>query len=156
MVKRLSIDEWALMLAEVTALRSTCARRQVGCVLVDSSGRVLSTGYNGVARGVPHCNERTQNGFLHACSGANAASGEDLDNCRAIHAEQNALLQCKDVDKIYACYVTTSPCVTCAKLLLNTTCQKIIFSERYAHDGEARKLWEEAARGRWADFKSVK
>lgn len=54
---RLSRDEWGLRLAEVTALRGTCFRRQVGCVLVNADGRVLATGYNGVASGLPHCNE---------------------------------------------------------------------------------------------------
>lgn len=57
---RISRDEWGLRLAEVTALRGTCLRRQVGCVLVDYGGRVLATGYNGVPRGMPHCNEMVQ------------------------------------------------------------------------------------------------
>ncbi len=54
---RIDRDEWGLQIAEVTALRGTCLRRRVGCVLVDAEGRVLSTGYNGVPRGVPHCND---------------------------------------------------------------------------------------------------
>lgn len=57
---RLSSDEWALQIAEVTALRGTCARRQVGCVLTNERGIVLATGFNGVPRGVRHCNEIVQ------------------------------------------------------------------------------------------------
>ena len=112
-VTRLSRDAWAMELAQVTAKRSTCLRRAVGCVLVNARGHVLSTGYNGVAAGVPHCNERVLEapsdvGLLHAgiigrrvtwphaCPGAGAASGTNLDGCEAIHAEQNALLQCRD------------------------------------------------------------
>lgn len=134
------ITDWFLELASVVAKRSTCARRSVGCILTDRRNRVLSTGYNGVARGLPHCNE----GF--PCAGASAASGTNLDGCEAIHAEQNALLQVRDADEIHCCYVTVSPCVTCVKLLMNTSCQYIYFSERYAHDDAARTLWEKAGR----------
>jgi len=127
-------------MATLVSYRSTCARRAVGCVLVNARGQVLSTGYNGVARGLPHCTEG------HPCEGAGAASGTNLDACEAIHAEQNALLQCRDVEDIRWCYVTVSPCVTCVKLLLNTGCRTIIFRERYAHDEAARRIWEAADR----------
>ena len=130
---RPSIEQTMLRVAAVLALRSTCTRRQVGCVLTDSLGRILSTGYNGVARGQPHCIDKP-------CPGAMFGSGQRLDLCQAIHAEQNALLQCKDVDKIDTCYVTCSPCVTCTKLLLNTPCQRIVFAEVYEHK-ESASLW---------------
>lgn len=146
---RISRDEWGLELAKVTARRGTCCRRQVGCVLVDKDGHVLSTGYNGVAAGLPHCNAEEQ--LIHldrsieivypnACAGAKAPSGTNLDACQAIHAEQNALLQCKDVREIHTCYVTCSPCVTCVKLLMNTGCQRIVFGELYPH-ADAKNLW---------------
>lgn len=143
---RPSIDEWALRLALLTAQRTTCKRRSVGCVLLNARGHVLATGYNGVASGRPHCNEPTTIFALqkswaeHGCSGANAASGTMLDACQAIHAEQNALLQCRDVYEIDTCYVTTSPCVTCVKLLMNTSCRRIVFCEEYPQP-EAAQLW---------------
>lgn len=121
-------DEWAMELAHVVATRATCARRAVGCVLVDARGHVLATGYNGPARGVPHCIDKP-------CAGAQLASGSGLDICEAIHAEQNAMLQCKDVDQIDACYATTEPCAHCAKLLLNTSCRMVIYKEPYPHGG---------------------
>ena len=137
---RPSRDEWAIKLAQLTGERSTCCRRQVGCVLLNKKGHVLATGYNGVAAGLPHCNEVVPTGHEgthfdhltheerpHACAGATAESGTQLDACQAIHAEQNALLQCKDVYEIHAAYVTTSPCITCTKLLMNTGCEVIIF-----------------------------
>jgi len=138
-------DEWAMELALVTSRRATCLRRQVGCVLLNARGHVLATGYNGVAAGLPHCNDVDTETFgpdSHpwACSGANSPSGTNLDGCQAIHAEQNALLQCKDVYAIDACYVTASPCMTCVKLLLNTSCQTIIFAEEYPHSA-AKELW---------------
>lgn len=186
---RPSRDEWALKLALLTAQRATCCRRQVGCVLLNSRGHVLATGYNGVAAGLPHCNEvewvpvyhtdprvldlgdawqfgaartaKFNKEFLdgegnaqcvgferahpHACSGANSPSGANLDGCQAIHAEQNAMLQCKDVYSIHACYVTASPCMTCVKLLLNTSCERIVFVEEYPHPA-AKELWEGAGR----------
>lgn len=156
-------DEWAMSLALATAKRATCLRRAVGCVLLSARGHVLATGYNGVAVGLPHCNESTGFDFVYAngidktkpltsqstgqspcynnaCPGAHAPSGTQLDACQAIHAEQNALLQCRDVYAIETCYVTASPCVTCVKLLMNTSCQRIVFVEEYPHQ-EARELW---------------
>ena len=158
---RPSLDAWALSMAKVVGQRSTCLRRAVGCVLLDKQGLVLATGYNGVASGQPHCNEpkasiqtfmdHVENPdqpriiYPHACSGAAAESGTMLDSCEAIHAEQNALLQCQDVRQIHTCYVTTSPCVTCTKLLLNTSCQRIIYQLPYPQP-EAKALWEKAGR----------
>lgn len=147
--------EWAMGLARETAKRSTCLRRHVGCVLLNTRGHVLATGYNGVAAGLPHCNEPDDESFGKtifpwACSGASSQSGTNLDGCQAIHAEQNALLQCRDVYEIYQCVVTASPCMTCTKLLLNTSCYEIYFLEEYPQP-EARKLWESANR-RWEKF----
>lgn len=119
----------ALDLAE----RSTCGRRKVGCVLTDVHGRILSTGHNGVAKGEPHCTE-------HPCPGASCPSGMGLELCEAIHAEQNALMFCPDVMKIHACYTTASPCITCVKMLMNTSCQAIHFIEEYPHP-RAQALW---------------
>lgn len=145
---RPSRDEWALKLALLTAQRATCCRRQVGCVLLNSRGHVLATGYNGVAAGLPHCNQHDPYhplGFPNACEGARSPSGANLDGCQAIHAEQNALLQCRDIYQIHTVYVTASPCVTCCKLLLNTSCERIVYVEEYPHSA-ARDLWTGAGR----------
>lgn len=159
---------WAIQMAVLTAKRSSCLRRNVGCVLLNERGHVLASGYNGVAAGQPHCNERdplSLSGakvfmggevigeamdpyrlqYPNACPGARASSGTQLDGCQAIHAEQNALLQCRDVYQIDACYVTASPCMTCVKLLLNTSCKVIYFIENYAH-ADAQSLWKKAGR----------
>jgi dCMP deaminase len=165
-------DAWALGLAKLTAQRSTCLRRAVGCVLLNARGHVLATGYNGVAAGQPHCNEAKPDGWEmvpgtllpgiclptrldhpHACPGAQAPSGTALDACHAIHAEANALLQCHDVWAIETAYVTASPCVHCIKLLLNTGCSRIVFEEEYPHP-EAGKLWRDAGRS-WQRYAEV-
>ena len=141
---RPDLDRYFIDMAKLVASRSTCVRRIVGCVLVDSKNHVLATGYNGVPAGVRHCNEASASGgavvFRHACDGANSPSGTNLDACAAVHAEQNAVLQCSDAHSIARAYVTAFPCTSCAKLLLNTSCREIVYLEPYA-DGNGMKLW---------------
>jgi dCMP deaminase len=170
---RPALDLYYMRMARLVATRSTCLRRAVGCVLVDGQGRVLSTGYNGVARGEHHCNEPfnvgldvnsyikdgqqvrtfykdTEDGstsvvryrYPHACAGAGSPSGTNLGECAAIHAEQNALVQCRNADDIMTCYVTVSPCDSCLKLFMNTGCREIIVGGWYAG-------LEQTTRGRW-------
>jgi dCMP deaminase len=138
-------DEYFLRGAEWASTRGTCARRQVGCILVNDKGHILATGYNGPESGAPHCNERqNRDGVIiypHACVGAFLPSGQGLEQCDAIHAEQNALLQCPDVFSIHTCYVTHSPCVHCVKLLMGTSCIRIVFRNQYAHDSVSKKKW---------------
>jgi len=135
MSKRPSKNIVFMEMAASIARRSTCARRSVGCILVDNNSHISGTGYNGSARGASHCIDSP-------CPGADSPSGQDLDLCEAIHAEQNALLQCKDVNNIYACYCTAAPCITCTKLLMNTTCQVIYYTESYP--GSGWELWTES------------
>lgn len=150
---RPSKDEYFIRMAELVATRSTCVRRAVGCVLVDRRGHVLATGYNGVAAGMPHCNEESisvtptlrggerRTFYPNACPGACDGSGVGLESCEAIHAEDNALLQCPDPWAIDTVYVTVSPCVSCTKKLLNTSARRVVFRRPYAHDEAARELW---------------
>jgi len=137
-MERISKDEYFSQLALLVSRRGTCARRLVGCVLVSNRGHVLATGYNGVPAGHQHCIDVN-------CPGAGLPSGTGLDLCEAIHAEQNALLQCRDVNQIDTAYVTAMPCMTCTKLLLNTSCRRIIYNEPYPHE-EARQLWTKNGR----------
>jgi dCMP deaminase len=125
-------------MARVAATGATCGRRAVGCVLADRDFKLLSAGYNGVPSKWQHCT-------THPCPGREAPSGTGLELCEAIHAEQNALLQCPDHARIHYCITTASPCVTCLKLLLNTPCQVIFFREEYPHS-QARVYWERAGR----------
>lgn len=140
---RIHKDQLGLLLAAAWALRGTCARRRVGCVLWDRHGNELSTGYNGPARGLPHCADAP-------CPAASAAPGTQLSACEAVHAEANALLRCRSPMSIHTCYITTSPCLDCVKLLQNTSCQRIVFAEPYAHDAPARERWLRRPEGRGA------
>lgn len=140
-------DTYFCNLALVVATRATCVRRQVGCVLVNSHNHVLATGYNGVPAGQKHCIDE-------ACAGAHYPSGQGLDACEAIHAEQNALLQCRDVHDIVTCYVTTAPCITCVKLLLNTSCRVIVYINDYPHSDASAERWLRDRSGRlWIKLK---
>lgn len=119
---RPSLDQTMLAVAKVLSLRATCVKRQVGCVLTDRYGRILSTGYNGVAHGLPHCIDK-------ACPGAYSQRGSDT--CQAIHAEINALLSCRDTQQIETCYTTVLPCMGCMKTLMNTSCARIVFLDTH-------------------------
>lgn len=123
---RPSVDEYFLDMAANVARRSTCARRAVGCVLVNRYNHVLSTGHNGVYRGGTHCTDVP-------CPGAGLPSGQGLHLCEAIHAEENALIQCRDIMEVHTAYCTASPCLHCVRRLVGTSLQRIVFSERYPH-----------------------
>lgn len=156
---RPDVDRYFMDMSRLVASRSTCVRRSVGCVLVNARNRVLATGYNGPPDGRPHCNEigvntttrigvpkHTAITFPNACPGAAVVqSGMDLDACLAVHAEQNAILQCSDAQTIERAYVTAFPCPSCAKLLLNTSCKEIVYLDPYG-DGGGNRMWLSAGR----------
>ena len=121
---RLNKHEYFLQIAQVVAMRATCPRRNVGCVIINRHNHIISTGYNGVPKNYPHCLDTP-------CGGEDAPSGESLNCCMATHAEQNALLQCKDINSIKTIYTTLSPCITCAKLIANTTCDLVVYIDEY-------------------------
>lgn len=134
-------DQTNLKHARVASERSTCIRRAVGCVLVDEFGHVLSTGRNGVPKGQPHCNEG------HPCKGANAPSGTGLTECRAIHAEINAVAHCPDPSKVDTIYITDSPCKFCCDALMALpNAKRIVAAAPYAGSGDSKERWEAMGR----------
>ena len=90
-MKRPSWDEYFMEMAELTAKRSTCMRRNVGAVIVKDK-HAIATGYNGAPRGIRHCEER--GGCLRQKMGI--PSGQRHELCMALHAEQNAIIQIQD------------------------------------------------------------
>jgi len=132
---RLSKDNYFLQMAYLAGERSTCRRRKVGCVLVDSSNHVVATGYNGVPKHFPHCLDKP-------CEGADAPSGQVLEKCLAVHAEQNAFLQLRSNDFLTA-YLTVTPCITCAKMIANSKVSRIVAREPYVQS-LATQILEEA------------
>jgi len=123
---RESKDQYFLKIAKLVASRATCPRREVGCVIINKYSHIKATGYNGVPKGYPHCIDKP-------CGGQEESSGKGLNSCMATHAEQNALLQCNDVMDIDTIYLTVSPCITCAKLIANTSCKHVMYAEEYTN-----------------------
>lgn len=134
-MNRISNFQYFLNIAHEVSKRGTCARRQVGCVLTDANHHILATAYNALPHLYSHCNEA-------GCGGENFNSGEGLYICQAAHAENLALIRCSDIYKIHFTYLTVSPCESCTRLLLDTGCKHIIFSEQYAHNEKTKNLWE--------------
>jgi dCMP deaminase len=138
--KRPEWDEYFLKMSFLVAERSTCLRHHVGAVIVRNK-RILTTGYNGAARGVKDCLEL---GCLRDEKGI--PSGERHEICRAIHAEQNAIIQAglhgiTIADSIIYC--THSPCILCAKIIVNAQIEKFVTCGRYA-DKSFEALFKEA------------
>ena len=130
--QRLTLDQYFMRMLALVAGRSTCGRRAVGAIIVDSMGHVLAMGYNGVPSGLLHCTN-------YPCQGRHDTPG-NTDQCQAVHAEQNALLQCHRLDLAHTIYVSCTPCFTCAKMIANTKIERVVVGERYADDRGKRIL----------------
>ena len=138
---RLSWDEYFMQMAELTAKRSTCLRRQVGAVIVKDR-HIIATGYNGAPRGLKHCDEK--GGCLRQQLGV--PSGQRHELCRALHAEQNAIIQAATLGQSIedgTIYVTHQPCVICAKMIINAGIKRIVVREAYP-DEMATEILDEA------------
>ena len=129
MDKRPGWDEYFMEMAVLTAKRPTCLRRHVGAVIVKDR-RAIATGYNGAPRGIMHCEDR--GGCLRQQLGV--PSGEKHELCRALHAEQNAIIQAATLGQSIegaAIYITHQPCVICAKMIINAGISRIVVKEGY-------------------------
>jgi len=130
-VTRPDLDEYFLKIASVVAERSTCRRHHVGAVAVRDK-HILSTGYNGAAAGLKDCLEL---GCLR--DEMKIPSGTRHEICRGIHAEQNAIIQASlngvSLDGATV-YVTHTPCILCAKMLVNARIKRFVTFGKYADD----------------------
>ncbi len=122
-------DEYFMEIAEIVKKRSTCLRRQVGAVIVKDN-RIITTGYNGAPSGLKHCEEigGCEREKLHI------PSGQRHELCRALHAEQNAIIQAALAGvstKDCTIYVTTQPCVICSKMIINSGIKRIVYKGPY-------------------------
>jgi dCMP deaminase len=128
---RPDVDEYFLKIASVVAERATCLRHHVGAVAVKDK-HILSTGYNGAGAGLKDCLEL---GCLR--DELKIASGTRHEICRGIHAEQNVIIQASlhGVSLEGATiYCTHSPCILCAKMLVNAKIKRLVTSGKYADD----------------------
>lgn len=134
-------DTYFIDIAHVVAKRSNCSRRQVAAVIV-REGRIISTGYNGTPRGIRNCFE----GGCPRCAGE-APSGTSLGECICAHAEENAIVQAAYhgiAVRGGTLFCTTSPCLLCAKMIINAGLVEVVFEHAYHFTDQARGLFEEA------------
>jgi dCMP deaminase len=137
---RPDIDEYFLKIASVVAERSTCRRHNIGAVAVRNK-HILTTGYNGAPAGLKDCLEL---GCLR--DEMKIPSGERHEICRGIHAEQNVIIQAAlhgvslEGSTIYC---THTPCVLCAKMLVNARIKRFVSFGKY-NDNAFMELFREA------------
>ena len=132
-MERNSFDEYYLYIAKSVAKRSSCLRRQYGAVIVKNN-RVVSTGYNGAAKGVTECCSngrclRNELGIKH---------GERYELCQAVHSEANAIIQGTASEMEGATLylaglengksIRAIPCMMCRRMILNAKLHKIVSS----------------------------
>lgn len=104
-----------MRMAEELAKRSTCARLQVGTVITDARlENVVAIGYNGNARGFP-----------------NRCDSPEAGKCGCIHSEMNALVKSPGQMRNKVAFITASPCVMCAKLMVQANVAHVFYRERY-------------------------
>jgi dCMP deaminase len=104
-----------MRMAEELAKRSTCARSQVGTVITTGDlTQVLGIGYNGNARGLP-----------------NACDSSEVGACGCLHSEANALIKAGAQIQGKLMFVTLSPCVMCAKMIINSNVRRVHYRGAY-------------------------
>ena len=125
-------DEYFIDITLAVARRSTCQRAQVGAVIVKDK-RILTTGYNGAPKGLPHCLE----------VGCEIVDGHCV---RTLHAEQNAIIQAALHGVSLeggTIYTTHQPCHTCAKMIINAGIKEVVFENEYEFSEQTRALLHE-------------
>ena len=112
---RIPLEEVYMRMAEELAKRSTCARNQVGTVIASPDlSQVLGVGYNGNARGLP-----------------NRCDSSEPGRCGCIHSEANALIKAGAQTPGKVMFVTCSPCVMCAKMVVNSNVERVYYRQAY-------------------------
>ncbi len=134
-------DEYFMKIAEVVASMATCDRKHVGAVVVVNK-TVVSTGFNGAPRGMPHCDD-----VGHELK----EMGGRLSCVRTVHGEANALVQAARTGARVeggTLYTTASPCYDCLKLIINAGIVRVVckefYASRYGMSGDMEKFAKEA------------
>jgi len=134
-------DEYFMNIAKTVALRSSCIKRKVAAVIVKDK-RIVSTGYNGTPRGITNCNE----GGCPRCNSM-TPSGQGLAECICSHAEENAVAQAAYHGvsiKGASLYITYSPCISCAKIIINSGIEEVVYNQHYSIAEGALQLLRKA------------
>jgi dCMP deaminase len=138
--ERIPLEEVYMRMAEELAKRSTCARTQVGSVIASADlTQVLGIGYNGNARGLPNRCDRPEPG-----------------NCGCLHSEANALIKAGAQTPGKVMFVTVSPCVMCAKMIVNSNVTRVYYRSAYRDPAGVEVLRESGVEAlqydRWRDL----
>ena len=139
--KRPGWDTYFMDIAHVVSKRGNCLRRQVAAVIIKDQ-RIIATGYNGTPRGIKNCFE----GGCARCAGK-SSSGANLEDCICSHAEENAITQAARYGIALegtTLYCTLSPCLTCAKLIINAGIKEVVYEDEYEFRKQIRSLFKEA------------
>lgn len=141
---RPSMDQTLMQVAKLMADRATCSRAQVGAVIVVET-RVVSSGYNGTAARLPHCD--------HSCDCTalpTSPQSSHWKDCRSlkpcdlsVHAEANAIAFAAKYGVSTngaTLYTTMAPCVACAKLIVNAGIVRVVAASQYRDDSGTRLL----------------
>ena len=128
-MERVSKHNYYLDIAQTVSERSTCIRKRYGAIIVKNDV-IIATGYNGAPSGLRHCTDigGCERERLHI------PSGQRHELCRALHAEQNAIIQAAKVGvstEGATIYITLQPCVICAKMLVNAGITRIVHRGEY-------------------------
>lgn len=139
--ERPSWDEYFIEMTKLVSTRANCVSRKVGAVITVDN-QIVSTGYNGAPKGLHHCID--SGGCLRKLN--NIESGTRQEICRAVHAEQNAIISAaiKGVSiKGGTLYVNTYPCSICTRMLINAEIKRIVYDSDYS-DPLSKEMLEES------------
>lgn len=115
--KQILLDQRYIRMATIWAENSYCTRRKVGAIIVKDQ-MIISDGYNG-----------TPSGFENVCE-----NEDNLTKSYVLHAEANAITKVSKSNNSSdgaTLYVTTSPCMECSKLIIQSGIKRVVFDERY-------------------------
>ena len=139
--ERPSWDKYFIEIAKLVSTRSNCVSRKVGAVITVDN-QIIATGYNGAPKGLHHCVDA--GGCLRKLN--KIPSGTRQEVCRAVHAEQNAIISAavKGVSiKGGTLYVNTYPCSICTRMLINAEIKRIVYDSDYS-DPLAKEMLDES------------
>lgn len=140
---RPSWDEYFMRISKEVAQRSNCLTRHVAAIIVKDK-RIISTGYNGTPRNTRNCSE---GGCARCITRTQDTAGMNLGECTCSHGEENAIVQASYHGvsiKDSTIYTTFSPCLTCAKMIINAGIQEVVYNSNYPLGEIATNLLKEA------------
>lgn len=140
--KRPSWDEYFIGISQAVSKRATCDRGKSGCVIAKNK-QILVTGYVGSPVGLSHCDE-----IGHQMKTTTHEDGSQTKHCvRTTHAEQNAICQAAKLGisiEGAALYCKMTPCIVCAKMIINSGIKRVVCEKKYHAGIESEKLFEDA------------